>query len=248
MDATIRFLEQFRNSVDMMDIVDDPESMEEFNKHLKRKNIENIDGRYTLTEKGENRLMELRRLRYGGSFSQKINIKGDGVNLVGNASNSKINQTNSVTKISIPNRGIGSGWNPIIEWIFKIVGEKMASIIFAALSLLFAGLYSYLGIKRGFLPETGTGTGILLIKDYVPQYITLGLAIIMIISFFAIKSYKKRKKCPKCKKYLNYFPIKDGEVLEKSPHNHLKVKRFFKCPCGYKYSRTRWESPPENKN
>ena len=219
--------------------------LEKFGELIEERFVEKIEGNYILTEMGKTQLTRLKE-RDTKNFIQPstITYHGDGGNIVGTALNSGITQTSSVKKVTVP-KGISSGWNPLIEWIFKRIGEKNSSIVSGLLSLLLGGFYSYLGIKKGFLPEITGST--LFPKGYLLRSIVLAFTILMIILFFSIKFYKKRKKCPECNRYLNYFEVKDGEVLEKSPHNHLKIKRFFKCPCGYEYSRTKWENPPENK-
>ena len=92
MENEIEFFEYLRKKRDVEDIIDfgenPQESIDMLSKFSKRGYIESEKGFYELTEKGENRLLELK-----SKFkSTTINFHGNHNNVVGNSENSKINQ------------------------------------------------------------------------------------------------------------------------------------------------------------
>jgi hypothetical protein len=171
-----------------------------------------------------------------------IHYYGDSGQIVTSPINSSIVQKNKIKKVP-PKFEYSS--NPMVEWLLEHFGKKVSSWVFGTLSALSVSGYSLYGATKGFLPEisdTNPFSGIFSI-----QSLLFGIFIIFITIFISIKGHAKKKRCPKCNKILSHISYGDGEVLDESPTHALKVKRNYRCPCGYQYSRTGWEYPVEKK-
>ncbi|MCW8966664.1 MAG: hypothetical protein OQK82_08280 [Candidatus Pacearchaeota archaeon] len=221
----LEYLKIPKNFEYLIDFGDSPqETIERLEKFLKRGYIKNKEDTYELTEKGENRLIELKN-KLGGKYTT-INLAGHNNNVVGNSEHSSINQ--KITH-KLPKEDI-KWYQNFLSSLISALGVKITLSLLGGLSIG-TFIFNYFNTFNPFLVGE----------------ITLNNLIFFIGCFFAWLTYyafknSKENRCGKCGKYFSYKELDDSEILANAPNGKkAKVRKTLRCnKCGDEKIKEMW--------